>query len=428
MTPRPAGLMPRRKFERDVLWGMAALGVLGVSGIVMNLLIARWAGPGALGVFNQVYAAYIVLSQVAVGGVQFSVLRHVSEARDDPARCAAMTTGAVLALAPLAALAGLATALLAGPAGALLDSPEVATGLRLAAPGLVCFVLNKALLMVLNGTRRMRAYALLQSLRYVLMLAVIAALLALGRPAAQLGASFTVAEVVVLAAVLAYLPRQLFRLAPVASGWPWARTHLGFGARGALSGVLGELNTRVDVLMLGYFLKDAAVGVYSFAAILAEGFGQLSYVVRQNVDPLLAKPLAAGETEAVSAIAGRVRRVFVPGMAAVGAAAALLYGPALGLLGLHVEFGASRGVFWVLAEGVVVNAFYRPFLGLLLQGGRPGAHTLLVGGTVLANVVLNAALIPSFGPLGAAAATAAALVAEGLLLKGFARRLLGVRL
>ena len=53
-----------------------------------------------------------------------------------------------------------------------------------------------------------------------------------------------------------------------------------------MSGILTEVNTRVDILVLGYFHGDTLVGVYSFAAILAEGFSQLPMVVRRSIDPL----------------------------------------------------------------------------------------------------------------------------------------------
>ena len=88
----------------------------------------------------------------------------------------------------------------------------------------------------------------------------------------------------------------------------------------------------------------------------------------------------------------------------------------------------SWGVFAIIICGVVVNAWYRPFLGLLLQGGHPGSHTFLITLLVVSNVILNAVLIPLLGIQGAATATALMLVLEGLFLTFMARRLLQVRL
>jgi len=78
--------------------------------------------------------------------------------------------------------------------------------------------------------------------------------------------------------------------------------------------------------------------------------------------------------------------------------------------------------------GISVNAGYRPFLGVLLQGERPGSHTILVACVAITNILLNAVLIPHFGIYGAAAATSVAYIVEAVVLIVFARRMLGVRL
>ena len=56
--------------------------------------------------------------------------------------------------------------------------------------------------------------------------------------------------------------RQL-QLRPVHVCRSWLKRHLAFGARGLMSGVFLELNTRIDVLAIGLFLSDTDVGTYS---------------------------------------------------------------------------------------------------------------------------------------------------------------------
>jgi O-antigen/teichoic acid export membrane protein len=62
------------------------------------------------------------------------------------------------------------------------------------------------------------------------------------------------------------------------------------------------------------------------------------------------------------------------------------------------------------------------------MGGRPASHTFLMASTVLVNVAGNAVLIPSYGLLGAAAATAVSMVASVLVLRWLASSELGVRI
>lgn len=418
-----------RRFRRDFLWNVASLAILGMSGIVLNTLLARYAGADALGVFNQVFAFYIFLSQLAVGGIHFSVLKHLSYRQDDPGAGVDVAASGLVLVATLASVVALLTFAARSLAGAALDSPGVAVGLGLVAPGLVAFALNKVLLNVLNGLNRMRAYAVFQALRYLLIVGAAAALLATSLPDAYLAGSLSIAEGVLLTLLAVYVDRRVLPLRGKGGDWgAWFREHLSFGARGFLSGALAEANTRIDVLVLGLFRADRIVGIYSFAAILAEGFGQLAIVVRRNFDPLLGESFARGDARRIERQARRVRRVFVPGMILLGVAAVALYPAAVALVVPDPDFGESFAAFAILMTGVVLNAGYRPFLGILPQGGRPGTYTLLVAAVVLANLAGNLLLIPRLGMAGAALATAAALVVESVLIAVLARRLFGVRL
>ena len=76
--------------------------------------------------------------------------------------------------------------------------------------------------------------------------------------------------------------------------------------------------------------------------------------------------------------------------------------------------------------GVVLNSFYRPFLGILLQGNKPGHHTFLITILTIVNFIGNLTLIPLFGLYGAAIATAFVLILEGFLIKIFTSKFLNI--
>jgi O-antigen/teichoic acid export membrane protein len=86
----------REKFRSDVAWNFASLAFLGVSGLGLNVLIGRTFGPADLGIFNQVWAVYIFFSQLAVGGIDLSVLKEVAAHRDDRERVFEISLGALL--------------------------------------------------------------------------------------------------------------------------------------------------------------------------------------------------------------------------------------------------------------------------------------------------------------------------------------------
>lgn len=78
--------------------------------------------------------------------------------------------------------------------------------------------------------------------------------------------------------------------------------------------------------------------------------------------------------------------------------------------------------------GLVAASPWLPFNQVLVMGGRPGWHTIYILVAVAANIALNLLLIPYYGLVGAALATAIALLGAGLWLSRMARALVGVRL
>lgn len=422
-----SGREPNLALSRGVAWNMASLAVLGLAGIALNVLIGRFYGAAALGVFNQVMGAYILFSMAAAGGINYSLLRAVAEDPHDRARVAGAVVGALLPTVLLAlAVTGLFFALRHWVAAAL-DSEAVAIGMRAAAPGLFCFALNKQLLAVVNGMGRMRAFAIYQALRYVLILGGFLLAWRLEFPGAELSFVWTFAEGLLLVVLAVEVWTQVaWRMARAVGSW--MREHVRYGIRSVLSAMLLELNAKIDIWMLGLSLDDARVGVYSLAANLAEGFYQLIVVLQNNFNPLLANQIARKATQETRAMITHARRWIVPAFLLVAATAALVYPWTLPLLAREPQFKESWASFAILVGAIGILAAWLAFGNLLLMAGRPGTHSLLMVLVVIVNVIANALLIPVWGIEGAAAGTAIAFLAFALLLKYFARTQADVRL
>ncbi|MFQ5654930.1 MAG: polysaccharide biosynthesis C-terminal domain-containing protein [Planctomycetota bacterium] len=413
------------KLERDIGWNIVSLGVAGVSGILLNLLIGLRYDAGALGVFNQVFAAYIFFSQFAVAGVHFSTLKHVAEGAQDPPRAGAIVFSALLLTGCLASLSSAAFWLAGGIIGSILESPGVTEGIAWAAPGLIFFALNKVLLAAFNGLRWMGLYAFCQALRPVLVLAAFIVAAILRAPPAALPVALTVGEgLLFILALLRIIPRLAGSLG---GAGVWVRRHVDFGLRSFLGGALIELNTRVDVLMLGYFASDRLVGIYSLAAILAEGLYQLLIVIRNNINPLLVTLTSRMQLDELRRLAVRTKGATYLLMLGVGAIAVAGYPFILENLTRGSELARSWPIFAILMLGIVISSGYVPFGGILLQAGRPGLHTAMIGGVVAFNCAANLLLIPFWGAIGAAVATSLSFVFAAFLLVILTQRTVGVR-
>jgi O-antigen/teichoic acid export membrane protein len=416
------------RLRRDIGWNLVPVALLAVVGLGLNFLIGRWWDEAALGVFNLVTIALFTFAVLGAGGIQYSVLRAVAEAADDGDRVAAIVVGA---LVPNLVLAAAATALyvaLRRPIGAMLDSDAVATGMLWSAPALFCFAVNKVLLGITNGLRRMRAFAVYTSLRYLLIGGGLVGARWWHLPAEQLPVIWTFTE----GTLLLVLAGELFatvRLARGFAGWTsWTRRHLDYGARGVIATLGYEINSKLDVWMLGVALPDAQVGIYSVAAALNEGAMQLPVVLQNNVNPVIARNLAAYQRAEVAALARRVRRWFVPAMVGLCALGAALYPVVIPWLVGKQSFVAGGVPFAILMLGLATASPYLPFAQTLLMGSRPGWHTGYVLGIVAVNLIGNFVLIPIFGLPGAAMSTTASMIASALLLRGLVRWTLQLRI
>jgi len=200
-------------------------------------------------------------------------------------------------------------------------------------------------------------------------------------------------------------------------GWTrWLKKHVRFGFSAFLGAALIEINTRVDVIMLGLFASDR------------EGIIQFMVVVRTNVNPILTSLFTSNKIEELKETIQQGIKLFYPVMIGIGLVAIGLFPIIVNQFFSQSDFVGSWPVFLTLMIGVVISAGYFPFNMLLMQAGYAFQNTLLIALIVLCNVLLNAFLIPLFGILGAAIATSISFVLGMVLLKLFVQRILQLKI
>ncbi|MGV3636579.1 MAG: lipopolysaccharide biosynthesis protein [Flavobacteriales bacterium] len=418
--------LPAGKFSTDLLWSAGAFALGALFGVLVNVVIVRGHDAAALGVFNLVYAIYILLSQLAVGGVHLAVQafvpREIAAGRNAHDQ---VTASMLLSTATSVLVIGIAWVFRDLP-GRWFNSSDVAIAFPAVLPGLLFFSWNKVLLSFHNGARRMRLFALMQLLRFVFLFGVVAWLVYTEAPVAQLPVALFWAEAALFAVVFPITMRH----------WnPFHREGLGsalrenwrFGNRALAGNFLLDVNTRVDVFLLGFFTNETAIGLYSFAATIAEGVLQLPVLFRNNINPILSRAWHRGGAPLLSKVLHRNRRAFFRLLAPVVLVTIPLFPLGLWILGMDQEPMTVWALYAILALGIAATSGYQVFQMLFSQVGHPGTQTLFIGGFFLGNVVLNLVFIPLFGVHGSALGTALAFVVMAFLLRGLAFKVLKVR-
>lgn len=420
MSISPSALL--KTLAGNLSWTAASLVILGVSGIAINLIIAGARGASDLGVFNQAYAVYVVASQLTVFGIHNSIMRNAAHYSGDAAEGRRLA-GSGLLLSVFTGVIGAGLLMLLSPLlGRWFDSPETALSVRNVAYGLVFFPLSKTLLGLLNGLQLMKAFAALQSLRYIVVMAWVAAVSLTSASIDKVLYCFLAAEILTSVGALVYLwSNRLMQEMQV--DLTWIGRHASFGARSLLSNTFVELNSRIDIILIGFFLTDRDAGIYSFGAILIDGLYQVWHLIRVNLNPILVNANRDRDWDTCRMLMSKSRRYLYPlaVVLALGVVFAYWLATAYLMPGKGLEEGMLPLV--ILLVGLTVVAPFIPFDQLPLLGGYPGLQTLQQLSVVVVNAILNVILIPWLGIVGAALGTALSYVVGVFVLTLMVRRL-----
>ena len=179
-----------------------------------------------------------------------------------------------------------------------------------------------------------------------------------------------------------------------------------------------------DLVMLGFLLEPAQVGLYTAAMRVATLVLFVQVVSSLVAQPTIVALHTRDQRDDLQRFVTMATRWIFLASAMIGIAMMFLGGPILGLFG--PDFVAGLPALWILVGAYVVVAGTGPVNTLLVMTGHQDWAALVFGVSVLTNVGLNLALVPSFGIVGAAMAVGGNLILTNIALLVLVRRRLGV--
>ncbi len=387
-------------------------------GFLAGILAARLLGAEALGLYSLGITCMTVGSIVGRIGLDNVLVRRVAAeigADDWSGALAARRTVMVLALAGSAAISAILAGLAAPIAVIVFDKPGLATPLLVCALAILPFSALSLLVASLNAAGRAAPASLVQAA--LPQLGIVAGL----GLATVAGARWDAADMSALhlAAILAstvaawLIWRRVAAGKPAAPGGAAIRPMLAAGLPLLWVTLVGVATVTVDILMLGLWREAETLGHYAAAAHTAGLMALILVATNGVVAPKIAHLHAQGRMTQMSAVVRGASFLMAAAMLPVlllflGAPGLVmrLYGPG---------FEAGAAALAILAIGQFVNVACGPVGYMLIMTGH---ERLLRNITLMAgimNVVLNSLLIPDFGAVGAAIATAASMAALNLV-------------
>lgn len=187
---------------------------------------------------------------------------------------------------------------------------------------------------------------------------------------------------------------------------------------------LGQVESKTfreaDIIIMGFFVSSALIGVYSIAWSIAIFLTIFGASVRQTLFPEISNASFTDDDEAVSLIEDGVAYqglILIPGF--IGGA--ILAEPLL--LIYSEEFVQGTTVLWILIFAVLMKGYLQQFAVGLKGIDRPDVAFKINAVFVISNILLNIFLIYFYGWVGAAVATALSAVVGLVLSYGAVRRL-----
>ena len=356
------------------------------------------------------------------------MLKYTAEYSDNAKVVATLWISGLLIVLGVAAITTITFCLFGDLAAILMRNPHISSGVWWAAPGLFLFSLNKVLLGGLNGQRRMRYYAGMQSLRALTMVvSLIAAAVYLNVYDGSLNILYSVAEGVIFLCMAPTIIGEI-RYLEVKEIFGWVKKHISFGARGFGGHVLVEINSRIDILVLSVFANNWAVGVYSLASLFVEGMFQILVAVRTVLNPIITTFFCQNRISELTSFIAIGRRWVYISMSFLCLLSLMLYLPITRVITGGLEFDESFYLYAILISGLWLSSGYLPFSQLFMATGLPGPQTIYTLATVLVNVLTALLLTPFLSAYGCALATSMAVIFSMFSLRFYAKRLVGLRI
>ncbi|XSG86305.1 MAG: flippase [Methylohalobius sp. ZOD2] len=413
------------------LCGAASVKITGaLLGFALTVVLARLLGPSEYGIYAWVMALVALLSVPVQLGLPTLLIREVARAQQqrDWGCLRGILRWSVLLASAMALLVGVA--FLAGMEMFSSSLEGRGRALLWGIPLLPLLAWNGLATSALIGLRRVVLGQLPDNVLHPTALIGFMTAAWLFWPAFDWDA-VSLMSLTVLSSVLTLsiasgllrwkLPPESTTAVPVYRGRLWL-TSLG---PLALATGLYLVNSRTDMVMLGFFTTDDQVGIYRVATQMAIVVVFVLQVVNRVVAPHLARLHAAGDIDRLQRLVTRSAQITLLGAIPV-ASVFIAFGSVLLERIFGAAFVAGHEALIILVVAQLVNAGMGSVGLLLNMTGHERDTAKGVAVSTFLNVPLNFLLIPSFGITGAALATAISLVVWNIILWYAVRKRLGL--
>lgn len=410
-------------FKTGLIWNYISLIFMAAGGFCFSLLIGIFYDAETLGYFNTFYALYIGLSQIAVFGCQNAVTKFTSENPNDIMRAKSYLIMALIIICGISIITNIVCRVFLLAMGESLSFSPIEVNAMLL--GVVIFAVNKIILGFFNGLSRMTEYGIFQTFRYIFIASFILWFSILRLDREYLVLCFLCAESMLFLIEMPALVKKGFWGVKISKSQ--LKEIFIFGYHILPANLVLDLNSKADVLCLSFVTgNERLVGIYSFAALFAEGFYQVFVVIRRSINPQITFNYVSDSfKEFFDKVNGMIARFGY--IAATLCGIILVFVFRLSCLFMKdVSYFEGTASLVVVVAAIVINMRGIIWGNMLSQIGVPKYESMVNLVTILSNVAMNIIFINLFGMVGAAIGTAISYFAFTFIQKVYIKREMGI--
>lgn len=198
-----------------------------------------------------------------------------------------------------------------------------------------------------------------------------------------------------------------------------------FGKYSGASELSTVVYSRIDTVMIGYFLTAVAAATYNAAWVLSYGVNLFMSAISLLAFPASSRADSMGDKKTLKKIYEKTTAVALSSTIPLSIVLVVFAGPIMGFLYSN-RFPEAAVVVRILAIWWLVKPFGNMAGNIFYGMGRPKVLAMLTAGCAVLNVLGNLALIPRYGITGAAWASVISFSISTLVAYLFVRRWLNV--
>jgi len=396
-----------------------------ISGFAFAYLITQKFGASGYGRFEFAFSCLTIGALLAKAGLDTAVLRLIPEYGQDSAK---LVRNARFITFGLGVIASVLLYLGSDAIESFFGLADVRDYLRIAAIALVPLSILQFQAEVLRARHDTMAFAILQP---GMVLALCTLLILLPIPFMEIEESSMFGY---LAACLILLGFALFRSlksngpetdrsgnSPILDSRGLIKLSLPLMISSAMYLVLSW----TDTLMTGYFLDEEQIGVYRLVFKISTLITFAQFAINAVAAPVISNLYHRSDFTHLQSYVHRIVNLNLLAAVIIGVMIWLTHDIALSHFGKAFEGQAL--LLTILCLGQLVNAICGPVMYLLnMTGHERKARDIMIWSALL-NIIANAILIPIYGILGAAIATAATMCIWNLWGSWSVKEMLGIR-